>query len=234
MTNKCIITGTDTGIGKTLFSAMLMLALSESGEDVSYWKPVQSGIEEIDTKTVQTLTGLPKERFFPESYVLTEPLSPHRSAELDGIEIDLTKFKMPDFDGPLLIEGAGGLLVPLTREILLIDLFEQWHLPTILCARTELGTINHTLLSVEALKKRNIPIHGIAFIGEDNPDTIKTIAKFTGVKVLGRLPKLDSLSKNALKQAFKDNFNAEDFFASDSRLNSLSDEAQVTQRRNAS
>ncbi|MEM7679721.1 MAG: dethiobiotin synthase [Pseudomonadota bacterium] len=218
MTNKCVITGTDTGVGKTIFSAMLMLGLDELDSDVSYWKPVQSGIEEIDTKSVQDLTELPTERFFPESYVLTEPLSPHRSAELDNIEIDVTQFKIPEFSGPLLIEGAGGLMVPLTRDILLMDLFAQWRLPTILCTRTSLGTINHTLLSIEALQKRNIPVHGLAFIGEDNPDNIRTIHEYSGIKVLGRLPKLDSLSQNTLKQAFKDNFNTDDFFVADDQF----------------
>lgn len=215
--NKCIITGTDTGIGKTVFCAMLMLALNQSGEDVSYWKPIQSGLDEVvDTKNVQRLTALPKDRFFPEQYLLTEPLSPHRSAELDDIEIDPFNLKIPDFDGPMVIEGAGGLMVPLTRNVLFIDVFEQWQLPTILCARTGLGTINHTLLSIEAMKKRGIPIHGIAFIGEDNPDNIKTIKDFAKVRILGRLPKLDTLNSTTLLDAFNEHFDIKDFILSES------------------
>ena len=211
MANKCIITGTDTGIGKTVVSAMLSLAL-----DATYWKPIQSGLEGgVDTKTVQKISGLPAERFLPESYVLSEPLSPHRSAEIDNVLIDVDNLKVPKTEEPLIIEGAGGLMVPLTRENLLINLFRKWNeserIPVILVARTGLGTINHTLLSLEALWSRNIPIHGIIFVGEDNADNMKTIAEFSDVKVLGRLPILDSLNTKTLTKAFEDNFNIEDF-----------------------
>ena len=211
MANKCIITGTDTDIGKTVVAAMLTLAL-----DASYWKPIQSGIHGgVDTKTVQKMTGLPAERFLPESYVLSEPLSPHRSAELDNVKIDVDSLTIPETEEPLIIEGAGGLMVPLTRENLLINLFKKWNeetrIPVILVARTGLGTINHTLLSLEALWARNIPIHGIIFVGDDNPDNIKTIEEFSDVKTLGRLPMLDSLDAKSLIKAFNDNFNIEDF-----------------------
>ena len=208
MSNTCIITGTDTSVGKTVFSAMLMLAL-----EASYWKPVQSGVQGgVDTKEVQRLTGLPEERFFPESYVLSEPLSPHRAAEIDGVEIDIDALEIPECDGPLLIEGAGGLNVPLTRSTLLIDVFALWKLPVILCARTGLGTINHTLLSIEALKKRDIKLHGIAFIGDENEDNMRTIAEFSGAKVLGRMPWLDVPNAKTLSAAFDKNFDIEDFF----------------------
>ena len=212
MSNRCVITGTDTDIGKTVFSAMLMLALNKAGEETSYWKPVQSGVSGgVDTRTVQKLTALPSELFLQERYVLTEPLSPHRSAELDGIEIDLDNLEIPEASGPLLIEGAGGVHVPLTRTTLFIDVFEMWDVPVILCARTGLGTINHTLLSLEALKSRNIPIHGVAFIGEDEPDNIKTIKDFSGVRVLGRLPHLEELSSATLLEAFDQHFDLGDF-----------------------
>lgn len=213
MSNKCVITGTDTDIGKTVFSAMLLQALNRhSADPACYWKPVQSGVEGgVDTRTVQKLTALPTEHFIKERYILSEPLSPHRAAELDGVEIDIDALEVPDIDGPLLIEGAGGLNVPLTRSTLYIDLFAIWNVPVILCARSSLGTINHTLLSVEALKKRNIRIHGIAFIGEDNPDNMRTIEEFSGEKILGRLPRLDALNSATLAQAFDDNFDLEDF-----------------------
>ncbi|MCC7304965.1 MAG: ATP-dependent dethiobiotin synthetase BioD [Alphaproteobacteria bacterium] len=213
MSNTCIITGTDTDVGKTVFAAMLMLAL-----EAYYWKPIQCGVEDgVDTRTVQNLTKLPEEYFFPEKYIFTEPLSPHRAAEIDGAEVDVEALEPPACGGPLLIEGAGGLMVPLTRKNLQINLFKRWNLPVILCARTGLGTINHTLLSVEALWSRKIPIHGIAFVGEDNPDTIETIAKFSGVKVLGRLPWLYDLSAENLKKAFKENFSLDDFITVSSR-----------------
>lgn len=206
-TQKYVITGTDTDIGKTVVAAMLSLALG-----ASYWKPVQSGIEGgVDTRTVQKMTGLPAERFLPESYVLSEPLSPHRSAEIDGVEIDVESLKVPELETPLLIEGAGGLMVPLTRKNLLINLFKRWNVPVILVARTGLGTINHTLLSLEALWSRKIPVHGIIFVGDDNEDNMRTIAEFSEVKVLGRLPMLDSVNANTLTSAFEQNFSISDF-----------------------
>ncbi len=208
MSDQCIITGTDTDVGKTVFAAMMTIAL-----DANYWKPIQSGLENIDTKTVQRLSALPDERFFPERYLLTEPLSPHRSAEIDEVEIDVESFILPESENPLIIEGAGGLMVPLTRKNLQINLFERWGLPVILCARTGLGTINHTLLSLEALWARKIPIHGIAFIGDDNPDNIRTIAEYSGETILGRLPMLEELNAQVLQKAFDENFNAKDFFA---------------------
>jgi dethiobiotin synthetase len=207
MTQTYIITGTDTDVGKTVFSAMLMLALN-----TMYWKPIQSGVMDgVDTRTVQNLTGLPEDRFYPERYILTEPLSPHRAAELDDLEIDISEIKVPLADMPMLIEGAGGLMVPITRKNLQINLFKRWGLPVILCARTGLGTINHTLLSLEALWARKIPVHGIAFIGPDNPDNIRTIAEYSGERILGRLPRLLELNAATLLQAFQENFNIADF-----------------------
>jgi len=207
MTRNFIVSGTDTGIGKTAAAAMLTLGLG-----AHYWKPIQSGTEDgTDTATVKTLTGLPDDRFPREAYVLTEPLSPHRSAELDGVEIDIERLTLPRTDGPLIVEGAGGLLVPVTRKLLQIDLFKHWGAPVILCARTGLGTINHTLLSVEALRAREIPLHGLLFIGGDNPDNIRTIADISGARVLGRLPWFERLDSGALKQAFADHFRPEDF-----------------------
>jgi len=211
MSKKYIITGTDTDIGKTVAAGMLTLALN-----ATYWKPIQSGIEGgVDTKAVQKMTQLPTERFLPESYVLSEPLSPHRSAELDNVKIDIDSLSLPNIDTPLIIEGAGGLMVPLTRENLLINLFKRWNedarVPVILVARTALGTINHTLLSLEALWSRKIPIHGILFVGEDNPDNIRTIKEFSGERILGRLPILDSLNPKTLSKAFTDNFDSDDF-----------------------
>jgi dethiobiotin synthetase len=208
MTTKgYIVTGTDTGMGKTVFASMLTLALKGT-----YWKPLQSGTKDgTDSQTARKLTGLSDEHFAAEAYVLSQPLSPHRAAELDNISIAIQKLKPPVSGSPLIIEGAGGLMVPITRDVLFIDLFKQWAMPVILCARTALGTINHTLLSVEALKKRSIPIHGVAFIGDDNPDNISTIAAFSGAKILGRLPSLERVEKSMLEKAFAENFERTDF-----------------------
>ena len=211
MTRRFVVTGTDTDIGKTVFCAAMMLGL----ENAHYWKPLQSGVTDgVDTRTVQTLTGLPAERFFPEAYIFSEPLSPHRAAEIDAVEIEMERLEVrniPLCDGPLIIEGAGGLMVPITRKNLQINLYKKWNLPVILCARTGLGTINHTMLSLEALWAREIPVLGIAFIGESNPDTIRTISEFAKVKVLGRLPRLEILNRLSLKQAFAENFQVGDF-----------------------
>jgi dethiobiotin synthetase len=207
MPETFVVSGTDTGIGKTAAAALLTLGL-----DAHYWKPIQSGTEDgTDTATVKALTGLPDDRFLPEAYVLTEPLSPHRSAELDGVTIDLDRLALPEVDGPLIVEGAGGLMVPVTRRLLQIDLFKHWGAPVILCARTGLGTINHTLLSVEALRARSMPLHGLLFIGDDNPDNIRTIAEFSGAPVLGRLPWLDKVHTESLKAVFAEGFSREDF-----------------------
>ncbi len=211
MSKRFVITGTDTDAGKTVFSAALMMGL----ENAYYWKPLQSGVADgVDTKTVQDLTGLPDERFFPEAYIFSEPLSPHRAAEIDGVEIDSAKLSLeaiPEPDGPLIIEAAGGLMVPVTRKKLQVNMYKKWQIPVVLVARTGLGTINHTLLSLEALWAREIPVLGIAFVGDENEDNIKTIAEISKVKVLGRLPILEELTTENLKYAFKDHFNAEDF-----------------------
>jgi len=195
---RVIVTGTDTGIGKTVFAAGLAATMR-----AHYWKPVQSGLDgpESDSETVARLGRVPPERIVPEAYRLTEPLSPHRAAELDGVMIDPARLMPPPLER-LVIEGAGGLMVPITRRLLAIDLFAKMDLPVILCARTALGTINHTLLSVEALRARGIALHGIAFIGEDMPDTIRTIAGFSGARVLGLLPQLDPLNPATLAAAF--------------------------------
>jgi len=209
---KFIITGTDTEIGKTTFSAALLQAMNKAGHATSYWKPVQSGLDGmVDTRTVQKLSGLGDEIFLEEAYVLSEPLSPHKSAEIDGVEIDLDRLNLPETEGGLLVEGAGGLMVPLTRKALFVNQFKRWDLPVILCARAGLGTINHTLLSLEALWSRKIPVHGLVFIGEGNPDNIATIAQLSGEKVLGWLPQLEEVNAQSLSVAFQKNFDIHDF-----------------------
>ncbi|RUU14500.1 ATP-dependent dethiobiotin synthetase BioD [Mesorhizobium sp. USDA-HM6] len=202
MTRGFIITGTDTGIGKTVFSAGLAGLLGGF-----YWKPVQSGLdEETDSEVVARLSGLPAGRVLPEIYRLRAPLSPHRSAEIDDVAIEAAKLSLPHLPGPLIIEGAGGLMVPLNRQTKFIDVFREWQLPVILCARTALGTINHTLLSIEALRARSIPLLGIVFIGKEMADNQRTITEFSGVPQLGRLPFLDPLTDETLKDAMIANF----------------------------
>ena len=204
---RIVVTGTDTGIGKTVFAAGLTGLL-----DGVYWKPVQSGIEEeTDSEIVARLAGLTPERVLPESWRLKEPLSPHRAAELDGVEIDADALALPATSRPLVVEGAGGLMVPVNRRTLYIDVFTRWAAPVVLCARTGLGTINHTLLSIEALRARAVPLLGVAFIGDEIADTQRTIAEMGKVRVLGRLPRLEALRPETLAEAMQANFKAADF-----------------------
>jgi dethiobiotin synthetase len=207
MTSRFVISGTDTGIGKTIFAAALTGALS-----AHYWKPVQAGLdEETDSETVKRLSDVPATNILPEAFRLRAPASPHISASLDGVEINTETLQPPLTNNSLIIEGAGGLLVPLTKSVVFADVFARWRIPIIVCARTSLGTINHTLLSIEVLRSRNIPIHGVSFIGDENIETQAIIASLGRVKILGRLPLLTSLTKDTLSQAFQENFNAASF-----------------------
>ncbi len=202
MSQAIVIAGTDTDSGKTVFSAGLVAAL-----DGYYWKPVQAGlIGETDSQIVRRLSGLGPNRILAESYRFATAASPHFAAERAGVTIDAATLDIPSTPGPLVIEGAGGLAVPLTRNLLQIDLFARWKAPVILVARTRLGTINHSLLSIEALKRRAIPILGVAFSGDANADNERTICEIGGVKNLGRLPFVDPLDARALRAAFADNF----------------------------
>jgi dethiobiotin synthetase len=211
VTSPIIVTGTDTGIGKTVFSAALVGAL-----DGYYWKPVQSGLEEeTDSEIVHRLSGLAAERILPERYRLNTPASPHLAAAIDGITIDPQHLQLPKVSRPLIIEGAGGLLVPLTRELTYVDMFARWHAPIVLCARTTLGTINHTLLSIEAIRARGIALLGIAFIGEENPDSEAIIVELGRTQRLGRLPLLPALTPDRLKTVFATHFNVTDFLKDD-------------------
>ncbi|MCJ2180380.1 dethiobiotin synthase [Novosphingobium album (ex Hu et al. 2023)] len=205
-----IVTGTDTGIGKTVFAAALAGALGGW-----YWKPVQAGIEEdgTDADRAARLSGLPRERVLPEAYCLETPCSPHLAAEIDGVVIDPARLALPQVDGPLVVEGAGGVLVPISRSETYADQFARWGEPVVLAARTSLGTINHTLLSIEALRARGVPLLGVAFIGDPVEDSEATICAMGQVKRLGRLPLIDPLTPEALRSAFAANFHLEDFTA---------------------
>lgn len=201
-----VVTGTDTGIGKTSFSAALTGALH-----AHYWKPVQAGLDDgADRDHVASLSGVPADQVLPEAYRLNTPCSPHRAAELDGVVIDLAQLALPSVR-PLVVEGAGGALVPVTRSTTYADVFAWWNLPVVVVARTALGTINHSLLTFEALRSRGVPIHGVAFVGEGNEDSEATICAMGNVKRLGRLPMLARLDRECLAAAFAENFRVGDF-----------------------
>lgn len=206
---RLVVTGTDTGIGKTVFSAGLAGFLG-----ARYWKPVQSGLEEeTDSQAAVRLGGLAAGDVLPELYRLKTPASPHLAAAIDGVRIDADGLAPPADDAgrPLVIEGAGGLMVPLTDDLLFIDVFARWQLPVVLCARSGLGTINHTLLSLEALARRSVPVLGVVLIGAPHAENARMIARLGGARVLGTLPPLDPLTPQSLAAAFEGAFRREDF-----------------------
>ena len=189
-----IICGTDTDIGKTLISSFFVRGLNSF-----YWKPIQSGIQsQTDSQTVQKLTKANKEKIINEAYIFTQPLSPHWAAEIDKKTINLNILKLPKIKGPLIIETAGGLMVPITRSFLQIDQIKKWDLPVILVCKSSLGTLNHTLLSIEALKHRNINILGLVINGEKHLDNPKTIFEFSGIPIIAEFPHIQKIDTNSL------------------------------------
>jgi dethiobiotin synthetase len=196
-----VITGTDTGIGKTIVAAGLAGALG-----AAYWKPVQAGLQgPTDSDVVAELGGKGLKGIVPETYRLTTPCSPHEAASLDGISIRSRDFALPLIRGPLIVEGAGGLMVPINDDELMIDLFAGWSLPIILVARTALGTINHSLLSIKALRSAGLELAGIVFVGNANPSSEAAIIRLGTMRHLGRLPWLDPLSAKTLQAAVEAN-----------------------------
>lgn len=199
MLRGVFVTGTDTGVGKTVMSAALMLRYGHASA-VRYWKPVQTGIErDDDTRTVEQLSAC---RVLDEGVRLPRPLSPHLAARLAGRPIDverLVSIAEGQSDAErFVVEGAGGVLVPLTPSVLVIDLIQRLALPTVVVARTTLGTINHTLLTLAALRARDIPIAGVLLAGPANPDNLEAIEHYGGVTVLGHLPPLEPLTRESL------------------------------------
>ena len=190
------VTGIGTEVGKTVVSAFLQLAL-----DADYWKPVQAGdLDFGDTDRVKTWTGLPEDRYHPERYRLRTPASPHYAARVDGLKIKLDDFTLPDTGGrPLLVEGAGGLLVPLNEQQTILDLVLHLDLPVILVSRHYLGSINHTLLSLEVLRGRGCKVCGIVFNGE-NVESARIIQQLSGVPVLAEVPHLAKINSAALQE----------------------------------
>jgi dethiobiotin synthetase len=184
---KFFVTGTDTNVGKTVVSAILCNSLK-----ASYFKPIQSGIcEGLDSDIIKKFTS---SKIIPEIYKLTQPLSPHLAAKYDNINIDIDEIQLPKDDN-LIIEGAGGLMVPINQKYMMIDLIKKLNIPVILVARTALGTINHTLMSVEMLKNYNIKIHGIVLNGKKMVDIKESIEFYSGVKIIYELEYVEEISK---------------------------------------
>ncbi|WFU31505.1 dethiobiotin synthase [Bradyrhizobium brasilense] len=205
---RIVVAGTGTGIGKTVFCAGLVHLLG-----ANFWKPIQAGLEgETDAERVARLGSVPSDRIVPERYRLQTAVSPHCAAEVDDVRIDTDSLEVPDIGAqPLVIEGTGGLMEPLTCGTLYIDLFERWRLPVVLCASTAPGTVNCSLLSIEALRRRQIDMLGIVFVGEKNPDAVRAICEIGRVRWLGRLPWIAPLTADTLQAGFKASFRRDDF-----------------------
>lgn len=196
MKPKYFVTGIGTEVGKTIVSAILVKAL-----EADYWKPVQSGdLDFTDTDKVTAWAGMSTERIHPETYRLSLPMSPHASAASDGVRISLNDFELPDTPNSLIVEGAGGLMVPLNEEDVMIDLIAHLKIPVVLVSRNYLGSINHTLLSIEALQRRRIPIAGLIFNGESVPTTESIITKMTGLEPWFRVPELEAVTAEQIGQ----------------------------------
>lgn len=189
---RIIVCGCGTDVGKTIVSAILVHALK-----ADYWKPIQCGYDS-DTHTIKTLV---KEcHTFPSTYTFSAALSPHHAARLEDLEIDVTKITPPITSRPLIIEMAGGILVPLNNKTLALDLFAHWEAHWILVSKHYLGSINHTLLTSEALKQRNIQLHGIIFNGAPNPDTESAILHFSKLPSMGRLRPEPSINPKTIER----------------------------------
>ena len=195
-----IVCGTDTDVGKTLISSFLVRGLN-----CFYWKPIQSGIEgETDSEYVQRVSQISPKKILKEAYIFNSPVSPHWAAEIDKVKIIKSSLNLPIIDNTLLIETAGGLMVPITRDFLQIDQIKIWNLPVILVCRSSLGTLNHTLLSIEALRKRNITILGLIINGKKHLDNPQTLKLFSGLPIIAEFPLIKDLTIDNLDLLWKD------------------------------
>jgi dethiobiotin synthetase len=196
---RIFVTGIGTDIGKTVVSAVLVEALK-----ADYWKPVQTGsFFSRDTSEVQRIISNSRSRFHPESYLLKQPMSPHAAAELEGVEIDVDRIRLPETDNHLVIEGAGGLMVPLNRKYFMIDLIQKFNAEVILVVKNYLGSINHTLLSIDVLKSRGINIMGIVINEEPHELSESIILQYSGLKLLGRINKEGMIKKDVIERYAK-------------------------------
>lgn len=209
MAKRFFITGTDTGVGKTTISALLCAAL-----DAIYWKPIQTGIRDgTDRASVLRLAQLPRNRALPETYRFSPPVSPHLAAQRARVRIELRKIRLPQIPPHenLIVEGAGGALVPINSTELMTDLMSHLGLPVILVTRTTLGTINHTLLSIAALRAARLDLRGVIMSGKTNNQNRRAIERYGRIEVLGAVPPLIPMNRATLLRAFHRNFDRKAF-----------------------
>jgi len=196
MNNTIAVAGIHTNIGKTIASAVLAEALQ-----ADYWKPVQAGdLDKSDAMTVRGLLSNSRSHIHKEALLLSQPMSPHAAAAIDGIDVDHTKFHLPVTDNTLLMETAGGVLSPLSNKLTMADLIAYYNLPAILITQNYLGSINHTLLTIEVLRNRNIPLLGVIVNGDSNDATESYIEQYGKAPIIGRIPQFDILNKEAVKE----------------------------------
>lgn len=207
MSADVFITGTDTNVGKTLLSAVLVAALNRK-----YWKPIQTGAcEGTDRETVIQWTGIRAEDTYPEAYIFEPPVSPHLAAKEQGITIELHRIQRPASEDAIVIEGAGGIFVPINSSAFMLDLMRQFAVPIVLATRTTLGTINHTLLSVFALRQAQLPLRGVVLIGKENRENRLAIERYGNVPVIGSIPWLEQIDRKALVSVFGERFDKSAF-----------------------
>jgi dethiobiotin synthase len=207
MVRGVFVTGTDTDVGKTFVSTLLTVGL-----EGNYWKPIQTGSREgTDSQFVEQFVN--RERVVKESYCLKEPLSPNHASEIEGISIDYNRIHLPKSDRFLIVEGAGGVLVPLGSGKMMIDLIRKFNFPCLVVARSGLGTLNHTLLTISELRRKRIPLLGVALNGKSNPLNRKSIEHYGRVRVLFEVDHLDEISELKLKNTFNERVNKDIFNA---------------------
>ena len=207
--NGYFVTGTDTNVGKTVLSALLVAAL-----DAIYWKPVQTGvIEGTDRESVRSWTAVPEEQLAPEIYRFDPPVSPHLAARQAGVRIALDSIVFPEAPAgrKWVVEGAGGVLVPINESDMMRDLMRHLGLPVVIASRTALGTINHTLLTIAALRDAHLNVHGVVLIGEENLENRRAIEQYGNVRLLGHIPILKQIHRAALLETYENYFDRQAF-----------------------
>jgi dethiobiotin synthetase len=203
------VTGTDTNVGKTVLSALLVAAL-----DAVYWKPIQTGAaDSTDRGFVRLWAATQEEQILPECYCFDAPVSPHLAAREAGVRIALDSIRLPAAPAGRLwiVEGAGGVMVPVNERDLMLDLMRHVRLPVVVAARTSLGTINHTLLTLSALRSAQIDVRGVVLIGEENLENCRAIEQYGGVRVVGHIPFLEKINRTALLDVFVKRFDQSAF-----------------------
>ena len=207
MTSDLFITGTDTDVGKTVLSALLVATLGRK-----YWKPIQTGAREgTDRQTVMRWAAITADQAYPETYLFDAPVSPHLAARLQGTIIDLQRIRRPASADPIIIEGAGGVLVPINENAFMLDLIGKLEAPAIVACRTALGTINHTLLTLSAIRQSRLTVNGVVMIGTENVENRLAIERYGDVPVIGWIPWLDKINRDTLQEVFEQKFDRHAF-----------------------